>query len=310
MASRPTIPPYAAAAMPTLFVLLWSTGFIGAKLGLPHAEPLTFLTARFLLAAAIMTVLAALAGAPAPRDARALGHLAVAGCLLNTVYLGGVYVAISRGIGAGTSALIVSLQPLIIAAVAGPVLGEPVSRRQWGGLVLGLLGCGLVVWPKLGTGEGDTAGLLLCGVALLGIAAGTLYQKRFCQGMDLRSGTAVQFWASAVSTGAAALALENLHVEWAPELIVALLWLVLVLSLGAITLLYLLIRRGAASRVSALFFLVPPTTAAMAWAMFGETLTPLQLVGMAVAAAGVALVTLSSGAGAAPPGPARRLTRR
>jgi drug/metabolite transporter (DMT)-like permease len=307
MAYRPTPAAYAALAVPTLFVVLWSTGFIGAKLGLPHAEPLTFLAVRFLLTAAIITIVAVIARAPWPRDPRTLVHLAVAGCLLNTVYLGCVYVAISRGIGAGTSALIVSLQPLLIAAVAGPLLGERISGRQWAGLTLGLLGCGLVVWPKLGTGEGDGIGLSLCVVGLLGIAAGTLYQKRFCQGMDLRSGSAVQFWVSAVTTSVGALAFESLHIAWAPEFVVALLWLVVVLSLGAITLLYMLIRRGAASRVAALFFLVPPTTAAMAWAMFGETLTAIQLAGMALAAMGVALVT---GAGAALPAPDRRRTPR
>jgi drug/metabolite transporter (DMT)-like permease len=300
-------PPAAALAAPALFVVLWSTGFIGAKLGLPHAEPLTFLAVRFLLTATIMTAVAVLTGAPWPRDRRALAHLATAGCLLNTVYLGCVYVAISRGIGAGTSALIVSLQPLLIGAVAGPVLGEAVSPRQWLGLALGLCGCALVVWPKLGTGEGDGLGLLLCVAALLGIAAGTLYQKRFCQGMDLRSGSAVQFWASALTTSAAALALESLRIEWAFELVAVLLWLVLVVSLGAITLLYLLIRRGDASRVAALFFLVPPTTAAMAWAMFGETLSLTQLGGMVLAAAGVAAVT---GAGAARRAPDRLPTRR
>ncbi len=301
------LPPRAALAAPVLFVVLWSTGFIGAKLGLPHAEPLTFLAVRFLLTAALMTAVAVLTRASWPRDGRALAHLGMAGCLLNTVYLGCVYVAISRGIGAGTSALIVSLQPMLVGAVAGPLLGETVSRRQWLGLGLGLCGCGMVVWPKLGTGEGDGWGLLLCVAALLGITAGTLYQKRFCQGMDLRSGSAVQFWASGLTTAAAALMLEDLRIEWTAELAAVLAWLILVVSLGAITLLYLLIRSGAASRVAALFFLVPPTTAAMAWAIFGETLSLLQLGGMAVAAAGVAVVT---GAGAARPEPGRRPRRR
>ena len=183
MILRPRTARSMALAAPMSFVVLWSTGFIGAKLGLPHAEPLTFLAVRFLLTAAIMTLIALVAGARWPRDPRTIAHLAVAGCLLNTLYLGCVYVAISRGVGAGTSALIVSLQPLLIASVAGPLLGERVSVRQWAGLALGLAGCGFVVWPKLGTGEGDMLGLLLCIVGLLGIAAGTLYQKRFCQGM-------------------------------------------------------------------------------------------------------------------------------
>ena len=280
-----------AVLAPALFVVLWSTGFIGAKLGLPHAAAFTFLGVRFLITAVIMTGIAVATGARWPAEPRQLGHLAVAGCLINSVYLGGVFAAIGLGITAGTSALIASLQPVLVAAAAGPLLGERVSRVQALGLVLGVIGCAAVVWPKLGSPEGNVPGLALCVLALLGISAGTLYQKRFCQGIDLRSGNAVQFWASALTTGAVALAIGDLGIEWAPAFVFALLWLVLVLSLGAVTLLYVLIRRGAASRVSALFFLVPPTTALMAWALFDERLTPVQLAGMAVVAVGVALVT-------------------
>ncbi|MFO1069508.1 MAG: DMT family transporter [Geminicoccaceae bacterium] len=280
-----------ALLAPPLFVVLWSTGFIGAKLGLPHAAAFTFLGVRFLITAVLMTGIAIATGAPWPGNLRQVGHLAIAGCLINTVYLGGVFAAIGLGITAGTSALIASLQPVLVAAAAGPLLGERVSRLQMLGLGLGVAGCAAVVWPRLGSPEGNALGLALCVLALLGISAGTLYQKRFCQGIDLRSGNAVQFWASAVSTGAVALMVGDLGIDWAPAFVFALAWLVLVLSLGAVTLLYVLIRRGAASRVSALFFMVPPTTALMAWALFDERLLPVQFAGMAVVAVGVALVT-------------------
>jgi drug/metabolite transporter (DMT)-like permease len=275
---------------PALFVFLWSTGFIGAKLGLPHAGPLTFLTLRFALAAALLAVLALLSRAPWP-GRRELGHCAVAGLLLQGVYLGGVFVGISLGVGAGLAALIVSAQPLLVAALAGLALGERVTARQWLGLALGLLGVLLVLAPKLGHGPGDALGALACLAALLAITAGTLYQKRYLGGIDLRTGSAVQYAAAGLATGLPALVLEDNRVVWSGGFIVALLWLVLVLSLGAVSLFYLLIRRGAASSVSNLFFLVPPTTALFGWFLFGETLGPFELAGMALAVVGVGLAS-------------------
>lgn len=276
---------------PALFVLLWSTGFIGAKLGLPHAGPLTFLALRFVIAAALLAVTALVTRAPWPRQPAAIAHFAVAGLLVHGVYLGGVFVGISLGVAAGVAALIVGLQPLVVAAFAGLVLGERVTPRQWLGLVLGFGGVVLVLGRQLGHGPGELAGALACLLALLAIAAGTLYQKRWCGGMDLRTGNVVQYGAAAILTGAGALALEDGSIDWSPAFLVALGWLVLVLSLGAITLFYLLIRRGAATAVSSLFFLVPPTTALIAWPLFGETLPPLALAGMALSALGVALAT-------------------
>ena len=243
--------------VPALFVVLWSTGFIGAKLGLPYAGPLTFLTVRFWLAAALFTLLA-------------LAML---------------------GVEAGVSAMIVSVQPLLVAALAGLVLSERVAPRQWVGLGLGLLGVVLILARKLGHGLGDALGALACIAALLGMTAGTLYQKRHCAGMDLRTGNVVQFAASGLAMGLLALLSEDNRIVWSGEFVSALLWLVLVLSLGAISLLYVLIRRGAASRVSGLFFLVPPCTALIAWPLFGETLGPVALLGMALTAAGVAMAT-------------------
>lgn len=275
-----------------LFVLLWSTGFIGAKLGVPHADPLTFLALRFVLATALLLALTLATRAPWPRDPRQILHLCVAGVLLHAVYLGGVYVAMSLGVEAGLSALIVSTQPVLVAALAGVLLGERVTARQWLGLALAAAGVTLVVWRKLEAGFGTLEGVLLCVLALAGITAATLYQKRFCGAMDLRSGSVIQYTAAAAASTAGALLFEDLRVDWTGELIFALAWLVLLLSLGAVSLLYWLIRRGEASRVSSLFFLVPPVTALVAWMVFGETFGPLALAGMALVVVGVALVNL------------------
>ena len=275
--------------LPGLFVLLWSTGFIGARLGMPHAEPMTFLALRFALTVACLLVVTLVSRAPWPRRAAEWGHLAVAGLLIQGIYLGGVFVAIRLGLEAGLSALIVSLQPLLVAVAAPFVLAERVSIRRWLGLGLGLLGVVLVLSGKLGHGGGPWA-IVACLAGLAAITAGTLYQKQYCQGQDLRSGNLVQFAAAAVACWIAALLFETRQIEWTPDLVFALAWLVIVLSLGAIPLFYLLLRRGDASRVSGLFFLVPPTTALIAWALFGEQLGPVELTGMAITIAGVALV--------------------
>lgn len=279
--------------MPALFVLLWSTGFIGARLGLGHAEPFTFLLARFALVVALLTALVLVSRAPWPSSWRLTGHLAVSGVLVHGMYLGGVFAAIHAGVPAGLAALIVGLQPILTAFIAGPFLGERVSARQWCGLVLGLIGVAMVLSTKL-VGlrpEGFSWGAVaFASAALVAITAGTLYQKRFCTGMDLRSGTLVQYVASLLFMLPLALLFESMEIEWTGEFVFALVWLVLVLSLGAVSLLMTLIRLGRATSVSSLFYLTPPTTALMAWALFGEQLSPIGLLGMVVAAAGVALV--------------------
>lgn len=277
---------------PVLFVLLWSTGFIGARLGLPHAEALTFLSIRFMLTIAFLGVAAMVARAPWPRRPADWLHLAVAGLLMHGTYLGGVFVAIGLGLEAGLCALIVSVQPLLVAASARFILGERVGWRTWAGLVLGLSGVTLILARKLGLDADDLLGVLAALAALLGITVGTIYQKRYCTGHDLRTGNIVQYLAALLACGAGALLFESNEVRWTAEFVFALLWLVIVLSLGAVTLLYLLLRRGAASQVASLFFLVPPSTALLAWPLFGERLGPVELAGMAVTAAGVALVNL------------------
>jgi drug/metabolite transporter (DMT)-like permease len=274
---------------PFLFVFLWSTGFIGAKFGLPHAEPLSFLLTRYLLVILLMGGIALLTRAPWPKKPSDWLHIGVSGVLVHAVYLGGVFVAIGNGLPAGITALVVGMQPLLTALGAGWLLGEKVSGRQWAGLGLGFVGVGMVVSGKLG--EAALGPMLIPAlVALLGITVGTLYQKRFCPRFDLRSGSVIQFVPSALLTGLAVGLFEDYRIEWAPPFLFALGWLVLVLSLGAISLLNLLIRNGSAVNVASLFYLTPPTTALIAWLAFGEQLGLVALLGMLVAVSGVYLV--------------------
>lgn len=274
---------------PFLFVFLWSTGFIGAKFGLPHAEPLSFLLTRYLLVILLMGGIALLTRAPWPKKHSDWLHIGVSGVLVHAVYLGGVFVAIGNGLPAGITALVVGMQPLLTALGAGWLLGEKVSGRQWAGLGLGFVGVGMVVSGKLG--EAALGPMLIPAlVALLGITVGTLYQKRFCPRFDLRSGSVIQFVPSALLTGLAVGLFEDYRIEWAPPFLFALGWLVLVLSLGAISLLNLLIRNGSAVNVASLFYLTPPTTALIAWLAFGEQLGLVALLGMLVAVSGVYLV--------------------
>jgi len=278
--------------VPLFFVFLWSTGFIAAKYGLPYAPPLSFLIVRCLGAVLFLLPMVLLSGAPWPRG-RIL-HVAVAGLLLQAGYLGGVWSAIKIGMPAGLSALIVGLQP-ILTAFAAPLVGERVTPRQWMGLLLGLGGVGLVVYAKISLNGLSPAAIAFCVLALLSITCGTLYQKRFCPRFDLRTGTLIQFVASALLLLPFAVVLEDFgpslsNVHWTPQFVGALLWSILALSIGAIFLLFRLISRNDATKVTSLLYLTPPTTAVMAWLMFGEALSPLGLVGMAVAVAGVAFV--------------------
>ena len=277
--------------LPVLFVPLWSTGFIGAKLGLPYAEPYTFLLLRYSIVAVLLGAIALAMRAPWPKTRREWLHIVVAGLLVHAVYISCVFDSIHHGLPSGVSALITSLQPLLTAAVVGPLLGERVGRRQWLGLALGLAGVALVVGEKISLDVRDPWAVILSVLALLGISAGTVYQKRFCPTLDLRSGTAIQYGATAVYVGIFALTMETMQVQWTGRFIFALAWLILVLSVGAVTLLFLLIRRGAASRTAALFYLVPPCTALVAYFLFDEKLGVLAIAGMALTALGVALAT-------------------
>jgi len=276
---------------PALFVFLWSTGFIGSRLGTPFAEPLTFLSWRYLALVALLVPIALATGSPWPRNLREGLHAATAGLLVHGAYLGGVFCGIARGVPLATIALLVGLQPVVTALAAGPILGERLTRVQWLGIALGFGGVVLVVSGKWDGPAGDAVGYASAALALAGITAGTLYQKRYCGAIPMLTGGVIQYGAAGLVTFALALATETRVVQWTPQFAFALGWLVLVLSLGAIGLLYTMIRHGEASRVSSLFFLTPPVTAVMAYFLFGERLPLVALAGLAVSAAGVALVT-------------------
>ncbi|MEA2268041.1 MAG: hypothetical protein QOC64_651 [Solirubrobacteraceae bacterium] len=278
---------------PALFVALWSTGFVGAKYGLPDAEPFTFLLIRLSIAAALLALLAALTRAAWPASRRAWRHAAVAGLLLHGGYLGGVFYAVDHGVPAGIAAVIVSLQPVITSALVPRLLGDVVGRRAWLGLLLGLLGVALVIVPGAGAsaaGALPVAGVVACLIALAATTAGTLYQKRHGPDVPLLSGAAVQYAACSVVLLVLASATETMEVRWTGEFVAALAWLILALSVGAVLLLLTLLRRGSAVRVSSLFYLVPPATALEAYLLLGERLAATQLLGMLVAVCGVALV--------------------
>ena len=275
--------------LPGLFVLLWSTGFIGTKMGLVDAEPFTFLLLRFSSACLLLLGIALVLRRPWPINSRHALHIMIAGVLLQGGYLGGVFSAIHLGLPAGLTALIVGMQPLLTGLLSARLLGERIGMRQWAGLVLGFIGVALVLSGRVSLAGFSPLGVTFALLALASITCGTLYQKHFCGHMDLWSGSLLQFAASAIVVLPLALAFETMQVNWGGSFLFALGWLVLVLSVGAVSLLHILIRRGAATRVATLFYLTPPTTALMAWAMFGERLTIQAMAGMALAVAGVAM---------------------
>jgi drug/metabolite transporter (DMT)-like permease len=284
--------PDPARFVPALFVALWATGFIGARYAMPWAEPFSFLAVRFLITIVILALIAVPLRARMV-SGRAAFDSAIAGALMHGVYLGGVFWAIDNGMPAGLAALVIGLQPLITAIAAGPVLGETVLPRHWAGLAIGFVGVTLVLWPKLAVvGGGVTpANTAACVVAVLGMAAGTIWQKRFGGATDLVAGTAWQYVGGLVPAAILAFALETGAYTLTGELVFAMAWLVLVLSVGAIFLLMYLIRHGAMSRVASLFYLVPAVTALLAWLLFDETLSVVQLAGMVIATTGVWLAT-------------------
>lgn len=279
----------AVFAAPALFVVLWSSGFVGTKFGLPYAEPMTFLSLRMIAVVAVLALLVLVTHPPWPRRAGIL-HNVVAGLLMQGLYLGGVFASIYHGLPAGLAALVVALQPVLTSTLANRWLGEKVALHQWVGLLFGLAGVFLVVQGKAAGGGTSLLGWAAIFIALIGITIGTLYQKRFAGGVDWRYGLLIQYGTAGVLFASAAYLFETRTVRWTPEFIFTLGWLVFVLSLGAIWLLYFMIRRSAATRVVSLFYLTPPVTALMAWGLFDERLQPLALLGMAICVAGVFLV--------------------
>lgn len=282
-------------AMPAVFVLIWSTGFIVARYGMPHAPPMTFLAIRYLLSVACLIAWVWIAGAIWPSRPRQWLHLSVTGVLMHGIYLGGVWTAVKLGMGAGLSSLLTSLQP-VLTAIWLSSRGHRVASAQWLGLSLGLGGLLLVVWAKLGIGEAHLANLACAAAALLGITVGTLYQKRYVEPCDVRTANLVQL-AAAFAVTLPVACFEAEPVRWLMqdghanlELLGAMAWSVLGLTLGGSSLLYLLIQRGAATSVASLFYLVPPTTALIAWALFGESISALTIAGTALTALGVSVV--------------------
>ena len=277
-------------AAPAIFVVIWATGFIVARLVAPHTEPLTFLVARYALSIAALTAIATALREAWPRTLRGWFNALVAGVLLQGLYLGGVFWSVRHGLGAGVVALIMSLQPVVTAALAGPLLGETVTRRRWVGIGLGLAGVALVIIPNLNVaGGGPTIAVALA--AMLCITLGTIWQKRTGSPTHLVTGAVIQFVAALIVTLPAAALLETGFIDNSWPLWVGLIWAVFGLSVGAILILLVLIRRGAVAQVASLFYLVPPVAALMAFALFGETMTVLQIVGTAVAIGGVAIAS-------------------
>jgi drug/metabolite transporter (DMT)-like permease len=293
----------AIATAPMLFVLLWSTGFIGARYGLPYIEPMTFLAVRMVFVVAIMILIAVSGGARWP-DTTEIGHSLVAGSMVHGLYLGGVFTAISQGVPAGISALIPGLQPILTSTIANRFMGEKVSPLQWAGLALGLIGVLMVLHDRRMVAEGSALGWTASFVSLIGITLGTLYQKRFCGKIDWRTGNTVQYIGADVLFWIGAFAFETRVIHWSGELIFAMAWLVFVLSIAAVALMYWLIRRTAATRFASLFYLVPAFTALLAYFLFGERLDALSVAGMGVCAVGVALANRGGAKSAAVTGDA------
>lgn len=286
--TSPSLADAAVFAAPAVFVLLWASGFIGAKFGLPYAEPMTFLTVRMGAVVLVLGLVIALTR-PVWPSREGMLHSAITGLLVHGCYLGGVFVALDHKLPAGFTALVVSLQPILTSTLASRLMGERVTPRQWAGLGLGVIGVYLIVHGHT-EGGAPLVAWAAATVGLIGMTIGTLYQKRFGAGIEWRTGFLIQYSAAFALFALAALATETLKVQWTTDFLLAIGWLVFGLSLGAIWLLYFLIQHQAAARVLSLFYLTPPFTALMAWFLFDERLSLLALVGMAVCVAGVALV--------------------
>jgi len=274
-----------------LFIFFWASGFVAAKYGFPYAEPFTFLAIRFVIGSAVLVPLCLIWKAAWPRTARDIGHAIAAGTMVQSLYLIGVYYGIYLGLSTGVVALVVGLQPLLTGALAGLVLAERVTARQWLGLVIGFVGLGLVVADKSTTAGASAVAVAITTFGLVSITVGTLYQKRYCAAFDIRSSVAIQNIAGAALMFALAGMFETMAVQWTGEFLFALLWSALGLSVIALTLYYWLVRRGAAAKVTSLIYLSPPVTAVMGWLVFSETLGPGAIAGMAIVATGVALAT-------------------
>ncbi len=279
---------------PALFVFLWSTGFVGAKYIVPYADPFTFLTIRYVIAATILIAIAAILKQPLKLTRDQVVASVAVGLLLHVVYIGGVFYAVSLGVSAGISAVIVSIQPVLVSILAVPLLGERIRWVQVVGLVLGVTGIALLLLPKVLQGDFSSAiseiGIIICVIALLGTSSGYLVQKKLGGDIPFLTGTGLQYVVSAVVFATLSALTENQRVEWSPKFFFGLAWIVLMLSIGSIVLLYEMLRAGSASKVSSLYYLVPPVAAIQAYFLFDEVIPPIGIVGMALAGLGVVLV--------------------
>lgn len=279
---------------PALFVLLWSTGWISAGYAAPHAEPLTFLVVRYAAAGVVLLVLCWFAGASWPKRGADWGHAIVSGVMLHGIYLGGVWWAIDAGLPTALSGLIAALQPLLTAMAAPFVVGERLTRAQWLGIAFGLSGLLIAIVPRL-VGlhwqELSTAAvpILVNVIGMLGVTFGTIYQKRYLQASDLRSTAMLQYIGALAFTVPLAFLLEDVRIQWNAELVIAMLWSVFGLSIGAVVLLLYVIRRGQVSRAASLIYLVPPAVAIEAYLLFGDRLTTPMIVGTIIVVVGVFL---------------------
>jgi drug/metabolite transporter (DMT)-like permease len=286
--------PLAIALAPALFVFLWSTGWINARAAAPYADPLTFLAVRYALAGVLMIVICIAMSATWPSTRAAQGHAMLSGVLLHAGYLGPVWYVIAQGVPAGVSGVLAGAQPLLTALLAPALVGERLSPRQWGGIVLGFVGILLVLQPKILGVDIATLGpmrtlLLINGLGMISVTLGTFYQKRFISTGDLRTVAALQYLGAVAATLPAALLLENTRFVWHWQVVAAMAWSVIAISIGAVLLLLWLIRNGAVSRVGTLIYLVPPVVAVEAWLLFGEQMSMGQMLGVVVVVFGVAL---------------------
>ena len=285
------------AVVPAIFVAFWSTGWVVARYAVPHADPLTFLSVRYVAAFVCIATFALIVRAPWPKDRDALRHTLVSGMLIHGFYLGSVWYAIKQGVPAGISGLIAALQPLMTAALSGWLIGEAITRRQWFGVAIGFIGVMLVLEPKLesgiGTGTGGLAAPILINIlGMLSVTLGSFYQKRYLATGDLRTITGMQYVGALIITLPLAMLIEPMRFDLVPETFYALFWAVVPLSIGAVGLMLLMIRNGAVSRVASLIYLVPPAVAVQTFLLFDERMSPVQIVGLVVAAAGVYLATI------------------
>ncbi len=288
--------PLWVTAAPGLFVLFWASGFPITRLGLAYAEPFTLLTIRSALNVLFVLALLPFVSVRWPSSWREAGHIAVSGFLLQSAYLGCIFVSLGQGVSQGAVALIAGMQPILTAILVGRLLGERIVRLQWIGFLLGFGGLACVMIERIQFGAGTALGYCAAAATPVLITAASLYQKRFCSGMDLRSGMIIQHATVFVTNGVLGLLLETGAVVVSLELAFALLWLVLFLSVTANNLYYVMLRRGEAGRVSSLFYLTPPAAVVLGYLTYGEIFGPIALAGFVVAALGVALV-VRTGAG-------------